>query len=169
MIDYTDILTNRLNANRPDRYTDKAWIDQVADSIPIDAQHIEEVARMHLRHQARELESNFTKSANAVMREYANTGQQPLDWRLAGETPISVKNVLKVGGKTKTVRERVKLSAATSRDLQLWAEEERAAAKREHAARLKAAEGAEAWAARIKESGAMSWGSYQEMQEEEAA
>ncbi|CAM2808007.1 hypothetical protein COJE103337_04055 [Corynebacterium jeikeium] len=162
MIDYTDTLTSRLNANRPDRYIDKTWIDQVADSIPIDVNHMEEIARAHLRHQARALESNFTKSANSVMREYRRTGQEPLDWQLVGEIPISVKNTILVDGKPKTVRERVKLAAATPRDLELWAEEERRASDREHKSRMLSVEAAEIWAAKIRESGQLSWGAYQQ-------
>ena len=169
MIDHTDMLITKLNERRPERYVDKKWIDDVADAIPIDTNQIEDIARAYLRSQARNLESGFTKSANAIMRDYAQSGQEPLDWEVVGDIPISVKNTRLVDGKTKTVRERVKLSSATPRDLVLWAEEERRAADRDHSSRLLAVEGAEKWARQISESGQLSWGSYQQQVKQDAA
>lgn len=169
MIDYTDIIQSGLDRDRPDRYVDKSWIDQVADSIFIDANQMADLAREHLRRQARDIEAKRVKSANAIIRDYLLSGKEPLMWELVGEIPMSIKNVVIIDGEAKTVRERVKLSAATAKDFELWAVGEREAAEGDYKARLQAAEGAELWAQRIRESGSYTWAEYQKQRTSKAA
>lgn len=159
--DYTELLMKRLDEARPDRYIAKDWIDRVADSIPVDVAQVEDLARELLRSKARSIEENRTSSGNAMAREYHTTGQQPLDWQLAGESPISFWNTILVDGKPKKVRERVKLSCASVADLQLWADTERNAANADHAARMKTVAGIERWESEMTRLGALSWGAYQ--------
>ena len=56
----------------------------------------------------------------------------------------------------------MKLSCASVRDLQLWADTERKAANADHAARMKTVAGIEQWEAEMARLGALSWGAYQQ-------
>ncbi|WP_018024330.1 hypothetical protein [Corynebacterium ulceribovis] len=165
----TDRIAARLNERRPDRYINKSWINDVADSIPLDASEFEALARQYLRAQAKEIENGLTKTGNQIARDYARTGQEPLSWEIVGNVPISIMNTVIENGEPKRFRERVKLSAATSKDLQLWAQTERAAAERDYATRMETVAGIELWERKLRTTKARTWGEYQKRNHKDAA
>lgn len=151
-----DELRNNLNKARPERYgeQERDWVDDVADDINLDVEELRTAARDYVRNLARDVEGKATQAGNSLMRQFYRTGQLPLDWKVTGHLPISVENTVTDGGQVKTVKERVKLAAATARDFELWAEAEDAARNRDFAARGEAVQGAQMIAAQMRQSGA---------------
>lgn len=154
-----DQLRDQLNKARPQRYNEQErdWVDEVADSFELDREELRTAARDYVRNLARDVEGKATQAGNSLMREFYRTGQLPLDWQLTGHLPISVENTITVNGQVKTVKERVKLSAATAKDFELWAEAEDRARNRDFAARGEAVQGAQMIAAQMRATGALTF------------
>lgn len=150
---FDEMVTRRLNMARPDRYKSFDWVDDVAESIDIDDIDVTMAAREWVRSKCRKAEGVATKSGNRMFRDFYKNGQLPLEWESIAEFPISIENVVVVDGKAKTVKERVKLGAATTSDFSAWADAEQKAADRDHAARLDAVAGAREIAACMKRAG----------------
>lgn len=157
-----DELRDKLNKARPERYgeQERNWVDDVADEVNLDVEELRTAARDYVRNLARDVEGKATQAGNSLMREFYRTGQLPLDWQLTGHLPISVENTTTDGVQIKTVKERVKLSAATARDFELWAEAEDRARNRDYAARGEAVQGAQMIAAQMRATGALTFAAW---------
>lgn len=155
-----DELRDKLNKARPERYSEQErdWVDDVADTLNLDVEELRTTARDYVRNVARDVEGKATQAGNSLMRGFYRTGQLPLDWQLTGHLPISVENTVTVNGQVKTSKERVKLSAATAKDFELWADAEDRARNRDFAARGEAVQGAQMIAAQMRATGALTFG-----------
>ena len=155
-------MMKHLTTARPNRAeNDKmSWVDDVADRIAMNETDKQEAARMYLRSFARSVEGQSTKAANKVLCDFHRTGQLPLDWEMSAEMPISFDSTLIRKGKVVTVKVRVKLGHATSRDFELWAETEDKARARDYAARGESVQAARSISQGMKDSGALTFRSW---------
>lgn len=161
-----ELLKQKLSNARPARYTmdDREWIDDVADRINLDEVEvsIDDALRDYVRNQARDVEGKATKAGNKLMREFYKNAALPFGWLSMVNEPIALENKQIVDGRIKTVKERVRLRDATSRDFELWAETEDAARNLEFRARGEAVEGARSIAREMQRAGVTTFGEWAE-------
>lgn len=148
-------ITQALDTSRPDRYRNMEWVADAVRNITINEEDQQEVIREYIERRARQHEGQNTKLGNRLFREFYTTNQLPIGWEQIKHLPISLTNEQLVDGEVKTVNERVKLQAASAKDIDLWALGERRAADRDHAKRLEAVRGAEMIAASMRDAGAL--------------
>lgn len=162
-------LSRKLNAARPERYTNPAWVDEVADQIALDDIQRQQAARDYVRQVARDVEGKATRSANRLMREFHKNQCLPIDWAQYLSAPIAIVNVVIVDGKPRKVHERVRLADATPTDFELWAETENAARERDYRARGESVSGISEIAALMRAAGAVNFLKWAESTQESAA
>lgn len=148
-------ITLALDTYRPDRYRDMEWVADAVREITIDVEDQQQVIREYIERKARQHEGQNTKLGNRLFREFYTTNQLPIGWEQIKHLPISLANEQIVDGEVKKVNERVKLQAASAKDIELWASGERRAADRDHEKRLEAVRGAEKIAALMREAGVL--------------
>lgn len=147
-----------LYENRPDRYdvrssgdteVDAEWLDTVADKVAADLD-IEDVLKQFSRNLVRQREGRATRSANKVLRQFAQDGQLMLGWWEQERQPVAIVTRTQKPGRDPEIREeRVALGALTAKDLLAFANEERVRAGRDFAARNATCDGAELMAQQI--------------------
>lgn len=167
--DLRNELSRKLNAARPERYTNSAWVDEVADQIALDDIQRQQAAREYVRQVARDVEGKATRSANRLMREFHRNQCLPIDWAQYLSVPIALVNVVVVDGKPRKVHERVRLADATPTDFELWAETENAARERDYQARGEAVCAALEWAEAIRAAGAVNFRKWAESTQKDIA
>ncbi|RPI11308.1 MAG: hypothetical protein EHM63_01850 [Actinobacteria bacterium] len=163
---------------RPDRYTvsstvgeevadeeldedavetaDAAWLDDVAAKIaPL--LPTEQSQRLLARNLVRQMEGAATRSANALLRKIARSGQPVLDWMEYSDYPIAVTWEEIKEGRIEKRQERVTLRAAEARELDQWELVERRRAAKDFAARNEACDGAQLVAKLMRAGGFMTF------------
>lgn len=133
-----------LDKYRPDRYSsnDHGWqapvITQVAQRMPL--RQAQQIAAEKI---VSEREGRATRSVNSMLRKVASEKQ----WPLPELTHDLMRRPLSIGS------ERVCLAAATAKDFELWAIDERRDAAQEFSARSAACDGAEWLAQQMRQQG----------------
>ena len=137
-----DKIREMLDQVRPDRYetSDRGWQSSVVDFVAdnMSASDAKTIAAVKIVGTA---ESVATRRTNKMLREIAEGGEKPLGWLDAMRWPLATDD-----------NRRVALGAATSADLELFANRERRAAANEFASRNLACEGALKLAEDLKKS-----------------
>lgn len=167
--DLRNELSRKLNAARPERYTNPAWVDEVADQITLDDIQRQQAAREYVRQVARDVEGKATRSGNQIMRQFHTYQCLPIDWAQYLAVPIALVNVVVVDGKPTKVHERVRLADATPTDFELWAENENASRERDYQARGEAVSGAREIAESMRAVGAVNFRKWAESTQKDIA
>ena len=145
-----------LYENRPDRYdvrhTTEAdddsdvsaeWLDDIAEQITDDLPTVEALTLL-ARNLVRQREGQATRSANKLLRRFAQDGQLMLGWWEQERQPVAVITRTQREGRDPEIREeRVALGAMTPQDFRAFANEERIRAGRDFAARNSTCDAAE--------------------------
>lgn len=145
-----------LYSNRPDRYdvrpaTEEGdedggssdWLDAIADEIAEDLP-TKDVRKVLARSLVRQREGQATRSANSLLRKFAQDGQLMLGWWEQERQPVAVVTRTQRPGKDPEVHEeRVALGAMTPQDFRAFANEERIRAGRDFASRNATCDAAE--------------------------
>lgn len=132
-----------LGLDRPDRYEagDTGWMDRAMDyaasRVPAST-----ARAVYAETFVKGVESNQLRASNKLLREVFRSKEFPFDWIEQFRTPVSV-------GK-----DRVTLAAATPRDLDAFATEERRRAARDFTSRNETCEAAEWLAEQMQAQGA---------------
>lgn len=145
-----------LREHRPDRYdpSNAEWLDTGAEALGTLLPEAE-VRAVAARELIGRRETQATRRANKIIREYADDSQMQMQhWWDTENEPLAIKRTISDDeGTQHTINERVTLRAVTSNDLRAFAHNERERAEKDHKVRLRTCDGAELLASDLERSG----------------